>query len=163
MEKNYYSLPTYKFRSEHREIQKHLAHIQTWSNELLQQQADTQLVTMRKIVSFLSEQIKPHAAWEETYLYPLIDKLTSSSKAYAFTSSMQHEHKIISRWIDDLDKNARALRPDPASFVQSTNQLLGIIKAHFEEEDEVLLPIIDQNMTAKDFQRKMQAPPEQLK
>lgn len=160
MEKRHSTRPTDGFRSEHLKIQKHLSHIQTWSGDLRGQQPDEQLDTMRKIASFFAEHIRAHAAWEETSLYPLIDRLTNSANSNPFTSSMRHEHKIISRWIDELNEEAQSTRPDATAFARATDQLLGVIKAHFEEEEEVLLPLIDRAMTTQEFKEEMRAHPD---
>lgn len=155
MNKRHGSRPTDGFRSEHAKIHEHLSQIQNWTGALLQQSADEQIKTMEKIVSFFDSKIKSHAAWEEESLYPLVDKIASPSNN-SFTSSMRHEHKIISRWIDELNEEMHSEGPNALAFTRATDQLLGLIKAHFEEEEEVLLPFIDNSMTAQEFKDEIQ-------
>lgn len=121
MSKRHGSRPTDAVRSEHSKIQKHLTHIQTWSGELPEQDSDQQLDTMRRIASFFSDHIRAHAEQEETSLYPLVDRLTSSSGDSAFTSSMRHEHAIISRWIDELNQELQSTRPNAIVFARATD------------------------------------------
>lgn len=142
--------PSDQFRLGHLEIKKHLAHIEEWTGKLSGSKSAEQRKTMQTIVTFLKEHIKPHAQWEEKKLYPAVDKRACSGPN-PFSASMRYEHRIIERWIAELDKAASAPRPDAQKFSRQSEQLLGLIKAHFEEEEEVLLPILDKSMTAAQF------------
>lgn len=146
--------PSEQFRSEHIEIKKHLAHVEQWTGELSDTAPAEQKKTMQKIVTFFNEHIKPHAEWEERKLYPAVDKRTAKGSE-AFTSTMRYEHRIVGRWIEELDKEAKLKSPDTKSFSRKTDQLLGLIKAHFEEEEEVLLPILDKSMTPAQFKEEI--------
>jgi hypothetical protein len=71
-----------------------------------------------------------------------------------FTATMRREHAIIDRWIEELAVNAGSTAPDVVGFARSADRLFGLIDAHFEEEEEVLLPILDRAYeTADDFER----------
>ena len=93
--------PTAAFRAEHREVQEHLRHVHEWVGALPTQQPPEQRKTAQKIVSFLEKHIKPHAEWEERFLYPVVDKLAGAGPN-AFTSTMRYEHRIVGRWIGEL-------------------------------------------------------------
>jgi hemerythrin-like domain-containing protein len=147
------SRPSDSFRKEHQEIQQHLAHVREWAGMLTTQKADEQRKTARRIVAFFVGHIKPHAEQEERGLYPLVDRLAGGSRP--FTSSMRHEHRIVGRWIGELEKLSSSARPDYTAFARRTDNLLGLISAHFEEEEEVLLPIIDAALTAEQFEQEM--------
>lgn len=113
---------------------------------------ETAEVTMDRAVLFLDEEIRPHATWEELKLYPLLDAMVGGREP--FTASMRREHAIIDRWIEDLAVNAASAAPDVVSFARSADRLLGLIEAHFEEEEAVLLPILERRYeTAEDFER----------
>ena len=43
--------------------------------------------------------------------------------------------------------------PDPFAFAQRANQLIGLLEAHMEVEEQVLLGVIDQTMSAEEFDR----------
>ena len=68
---------------------------------------------------------------------------------------MRYEHKVVNRWIEELERFAEAEKPDVVAFARRTDNLLGLIWAHFEEEEEVLLPILDRTMTTVEFQREI--------
>lgn len=147
-------LPSAQFRTEHVEIKKHLAHVEEWAGKLSATKLEEQKKTMLKIVTFFKEHIKPHAEWEEKKLYPAVDKRASKGTA-AFTTTMRYEHKIVGRWIEGLEKEMSNTSPNTVLFARKTDQLLGLIIAHFEEEEEVLLPILDKSMTAAEFKEEI--------
>lgn len=119
---------TEPFRKEHAEIEEHLG--------------------------FLEGHIAPHARWEERVLYPAVDRRVHEG-APPFTASMRHEHEIVARWINALEREAAKERPDPRAFTRQADALLGLLRAHFEEEEEVLLPILDRAMTSDEYEREI--------
>jgi hemerythrin-like domain-containing protein len=142
---------TAEFRNTHKTELEHLGHVETWSGALAAQSPEEQKQTAAKIIDYFRNGLIKHAEWEETHLYPLIDKLTNSEKN-PFTSTMRHEHKIVVRSIEALEKEAAKPQPDYADFARKTDMLLGLVRAHFELEDEVLLPYIDKSMTREQFE-----------
>jgi len=109
---------------------------------------------MKRVVSFLQEQIEPHAQWEGRVLYPAVDKRAASGPN-AFTASMRYEHRIIGRWIHDLAAESRTETPDALVFARRADNLLGLLWAHLEEEEQVLLPILDATMSQGEFDREI--------
>jgi hemerythrin-like domain-containing protein len=146
--------PTDKFRAEHAEIKIHLSHVEQWAGDLTSQPPPGQKKTMAKIVRFFKEHIRPHAEWEERRLYPAVDKRVGKGTE-VFTSTMRYEHRIVGRWVEDLVKEEKKTAPDAKDFARKTDQLLGLIRAHFEEEEEVLLPILDKSMTPAQFEKEI--------
>lgn len=147
-------LPSEQFRKEHVEIKKHLSQVEQWAGNLSRSKPMEQKKTMLKIATFFKEHIKPHAGWEEEKLYPAVDKRASKG-AEIFTSTMRYEHKIVGRWIEALENEATSKTPNAKVFSRKADQLLGLIIAHFEEEEEVLLPILDKSMTAAEFKKEI--------
>lgn len=146
--------PTEHFRSEHLELKKHLSEVEQWVSDLqVVADASKQKDKLSKITAFFKEHIEPHAEWEERRLYPAVDKRTCTSPG--FTATMRHEHKIVARWISDLQKETSAKSPDLRKFSRKADQLLGLIKAHFEEEEEILLPVLDKSMTPEQFKQEI--------
>lgn len=110
--------------------------------------------TAQKIATFLEKHIKPHAEWEERFLYPVVDKLAGGGPN-VFTSTMRYEHRAVARWIGELRAEADKPKVDAAKFVRRADNLLGLIWAHFEEEEEVLLPFIDKGMSKVQFEHEL--------
>lgn len=146
--------PTAAFRAEHQNVQEHLRHVHEWVGALAAQPPAEQRRTAQKIATFFEDHIKPHAEWEEKFLYPVVDKLAGGGPN-AFTSTMRYEHRIVGRWIGELRAQADSKAMDPAKFARRADNLLGLIWAHFEEEEEVLLPFIDRGMSREQFERAL--------
>ncbi len=146
--------PTATFRAEHREVQEHLRHVHDWVGALPAQGPAEQRKTAQKVVSFFEKHIKPHAEWEERFLYPVVDKLAGGG-ANPFTSTMRFEHRVIDRWIAELRAESTKTKIDVAKFARRTDNLLGLLWAHFEEEEQVLLPFIDKGMSKEQFEREL--------
>lgn len=146
--------PTAAFRGEHKEVLEHLGHVQEWTGKLSAQDPTGRKRTASKVVSFFEQHIKPHAEWEERALYPVVDRLAGGGRN-AFTATMRYEHRVVGRWIAELRAESDKPAVDAAKFTRRTDNLLGLLWAHFEEEEEVLLPLIDKGMTKGQFEREV--------
>jgi hypothetical protein len=96
---------------------------------------------MARVAADLDERLRPHLEWEERTIHPVVDKFACEGPA-AFSASMRYEHQIIYRSIGEL----RGLALDAATvvaFSRRADNLLGVVLAHFELEEEVLFPILD--------------------
>jgi hemerythrin-like domain-containing protein len=149
--------PTAAFRTEHVTKLEHLGHVETWVGALTAQPAAEQKRSAEKVLAFFEQDIKPHAAWEEKALYPVVDRIAGSG-AHPFTSTMRHEHRIVERWIGELRAELEKPKLDAKKFARRADNLLGLLRAHFEEEDEVLLPLIDKAMSKAEFERAVGGP-----
>lgn len=145
---------TESFRKEHEEVQEHLRHIDSMAGSLATSDAAAQKKTASFIAKFLTEHILSHAEWEEQHLYPAVDKRTHAGE-YPFTGSMRYEHTIVSRSIKELGEMAASERLDAVLFARKTDRLLGLIGAHFEEEEQVLLPILDKSTTREELEKEL--------
>ena len=76
---------------------------------------------------------------------------------------IRYEHRIIARWISELEIETRLRYPDERRFTQLNYQLLGLLKAHFEQEELVLLPILDKTMSTEQFNEEIYDSLEEIK
>lgn len=148
--------PTEPFRREHAEIREHLDHLDAELGKLATASPEDRRASMQHVVGFVRQHIQPHAQWEERVLYPAVDRRAASGRN-PFTASMRYEHGIVARWTDELAAMAAASAPDTTAFTRRADNLLGLIRAHFEEEEEVLLPILDRTMSKEQFDREIGA------
>jgi hemerythrin-like domain-containing protein len=148
--------PTEPFRREHAEIKEHLAHLGAELAELGTSSPEQQRAIMQHTVQFFVEHIEPHAAWEERVLYPVVDARAGSGEN-RFTATMRYEHGVVGRWTKELQAIAAQPSPDVKSFTRRAYGLLGLLEAHFEEEEQVLLPILDRTMSKEEFEREIGA------
>jgi len=144
---------TQPFRDEHVEVKKHLDHMAEMIGSLATASSAEKQTIMEKLVAALRSHILPHAEWEEKVLYPAVDRIAGGK--YTFTAAMRHEHEIVERSIALLADQAENPTHDGVVFRRNADQLLGLILAHFEDEEEVLLPILDATMTAEEFEREI--------
>jgi hemerythrin-like domain-containing protein len=147
------SRPTESFREHHAEIREHLNHIDSMAASLSSQSPAEQRRTMQQVVGFLREHIGPHAADEERVLYPVVER--QAGPGSRLTEVPIYEHRIVEKSIGRLDREAAKPTPDAAAFARDTLHLMGLLYAHFEDEEEVLLPVLDRTMTPDQFRREV--------
>jgi hemerythrin superfamily protein len=142
-------LPTQSFRQEHKKLREKMMAVEKKTGTLINQEAKDRKKIQNEIVSFYDSEILHHAEWEEHHLYEKVDE-KSVSGPFSFTTTMRYDHKVIERLIGDLRSES-----DPIRFSRLSDQVLGLVKAHFEKEEEVLLPILDRSMTKSEVDKMM--------
>ncbi len=152
--------PTEPFRTEHAALVEELDAVADRVGKLSSLPANDLAGEMSAIVTFFRDELEVHAGWEERVLYPAVDRRVPTGGLEPFTASMRHDHTVVGRWIGELDTIARSSKPDPRAFSRRADNLLGLVRAHFEAEEDVLLPILDRTMTEEDYQREILAPSE---
>lgn len=145
--------PTKEFRSHHAEILVHLGHVDAMAARLGQETREQQVRTMQSVVGFFKEHIGPHAMDEERVLYPAVRR--RAGEGNRLTEVPIYEHRIVERWIAGLEAEAAKPSPDAAAFAQKAVHLVGLLRAHFEVEEQVLLPVLDATMTPAEFKREV--------
>ncbi|HEY6928242.1 MAG TPA: hemerythrin domain-containing protein [Thermoanaerobaculia bacterium] len=150
------SRPTEPFRREHAQIRAELRQIDRWVDRLPDADAAMQKTIMVQIVRTLKEHVLVHAEWEERVLYPAVDRRAGSGPM-PFTASMRHDHTIAIHQMAEIDTESARPRPDPRWFARRTDQLLGLLLAHLDAEESLLLPILDKSMTAEEYVREIGA------
>ena len=142
---------TEAFRLHHAEIKEHLSHIDAMAAALAGQSPDEQRATMKQVVTFLKEHIGPHAADEERVLYPVVERHAGTQSK--LTAVPIYEHRIVERSMGALEREAGKPAPDAVVFARDAMHLMGLLHGHFEIEEQVLLPVLDQTMTPEQFTR----------
>lgn len=155
-----FSLASHSFRLEHAEFKQLFGHLDAMVGALATASPHEQAAHMARVVAFLTDHLKGHAEWEERVLYRVVDREAGGREP--FTASMRHEHAIIRRWVAELAAEAAQKAPDARAFARRADKLLGLLTAHMKEEEEVLLPVLDRNMTAEQFQREVINDPREL-
>jgi iron-sulfur cluster repair protein YtfE (RIC family) len=124
---------------------------------LAAQPLEMRSAAMHQVVDELDERLLPHLDWEERTIHPVVDKFACEGPA-AFSASMRYEHRIIRRGIDDLRERA-ADAGAVVAFSRRADNLLGVILAHFELEEEVLFPILDRALRGTSLTPIIAPPP----
>ena len=60
------------------------------------------------------------------------------------TRPMNLEHQIMRRWIDEMARLADGSMPDHHAFTRRGERLPGLIEAHFEVDETILYPVLDE-------------------
>lgn len=109
-----------------------------WNGELGKQAPVEQAQTMKRIVGFFAQHLAPHAKWEEAHLY------VGRSPRRRRPEPVRRRCASSTGRSSGGSASCEALRgsaPDAVAFARRTDQLLGLVTAHFEAEEEVLLPV----------------------
>ncbi len=108
--------------------------------------------TIDGVYDFLAYHLIPHAQAEDAALYPAVQKALGSAGA---TATMSRDHVEVGRYIDELKtyKTRLAERPLTAVEIKELRRVLygtyALLKVHFAKEEEVYLPILEKQLTAK--------------
>lgn len=150
---------TEPLRSEHQDLWPHLAALGGVATELDDWSEHT-AGRLAEVVAFLRSHLIPHATAEEAVLYPKVEALLGAPGA---TATMAADHvEIVSR-IDELDRLVAAVgpeRPDAETVERLRRRLYGldaILALHFAKEEDVLLPVLDERLTAEEAQDMFRA------
>jgi iron-sulfur cluster repair protein YtfE (RIC family) len=145
-------LATARLREARQEIRARLSEIAARAGRLPSLPLDERDRERRALVDALDEALRPHLEWEERAVHPIVDRLACEGPA-TFSACMRYEHEIIHRWSGELAKPAPG--EDATGFVRRLDNLLGVLAAHFELEEEVLFPILDRAFTPHGFDRAL--------
>jgi hemerythrin-like domain-containing protein len=142
--------PTRPVRHEHAQLQRRLEHLAEQAGNLLRG-GPAPRRTAQGVVDLLKEHVLDHAHTEQRTLYPAVDAFVGCEPV--FTSSMRHDQRVIERWIGRLESALSADPFDAVAFARRVDRLLGLLEAHFEKEEHVLLPILEANRTPGEVHR----------
>lgn len=134
--------PTAALRGARAHLRQALARIADRVGAVRDLPAEVRTPAMEHVIDELSARLRPHLQWEERTIHPIVDRFACEGPA-VFSTSMRYEHAIIYRALDEL----RAQASDAAAvvaFTRRADNLLGVVLAHLELEEEVLFPILDQ-------------------
>jgi len=142
--------PTEPLRAEHRDLLPRIEALDAAAFDLDRSSSNEVEGHLRDVVSFLREHLLPHAHAEEAVLYPAVEQAMGAPNA---TATMRADHTEISLRVDRLAHTADRIAtewPDESLRHDIARQLIGlaaILALHFQKEEEVLLPVLDQTLS----------------
>jgi hemerythrin-like domain-containing protein len=153
--------PTEAFRAHHAEIKNKLddaaANAMALSSATPEEVGDL----YHRIVHFFHYELIPHAVAEERVLYAAADRLVPTAHGRRYTDALRYEHTAIARQVQALhDAMQRDDRSPEAidEFQRRALELVGLIDAHFGVEENVVLTVFDEQMSAEEFDREVVQP-----
>jgi iron-sulfur cluster repair protein YtfE (RIC family) len=141
-------------RIEHRRLVPKVDDLRLAAAGLRDRNVDAALARVDKALSFLHDELLPHARAEEDGLYPAVEKALGSPRV---TETMRRDHVEIGRMSDALRYLRAHLADAPRSeTVEALRRLLyglhAVVMLHFAKEEEIYLPVLDQNLTRDDLE-----------
>jgi hemerythrin-like domain-containing protein len=155
------SIITQPLREEHRELLKNLEMLRVTADSITEiNLTPSTLSGIDKIFEFLVHSVIPHALAEDKALYPVIQKITRSPH---FTETMSHDHMVMS----NLTRELSFLRTHISGFSVTKDLVLSLrrvlyglyllVKVHIDGEEEVYLPLLEENLKPEEFKSMMEA------
>lgn len=130
---------------EHEELVAGIDRIHELAEELAGLPADRTSATVAKVLRWVDETLKPHMAWEESWLCPQIDDRAQPSWV---TRLVQFDHRQIAHQADRLRTHPSHLDGGPTreTVTQMFRDLLGLetlLRANLEREEHFLMPLLE--------------------
>jgi len=134
------------FEDEHRRIRAGVAVLQQALVDADRLGRLDALERLTRVVIWLRRDLLPHAAWEEAWLYPRLDRATGSPWT---TRALRIEHQQIRELATNLDREFDELNGHwnqhiVIELVAALARLEALITAHLVQEDRFVLPLLDE-------------------
>ena len=132
--------------NEHRRIRAGLAALQQTLADADRLGRLDAIERLTRVVIWIRRDLLPHAAWEDAWLYPRLDRETGSPWT---TRALRTEHQQIrelagalDREFDDLNEhwNQRTV----IEYVAKLARLEAVISSHLAQEERFVLPLLDE-------------------
>lgn len=103
-------------------------------------------IVLLDVLDWFETVVEPHAAWEEGWLYPELDRLAGTPWA---TRLMRYEHHQIRHVVARLESDRDLLRHEPnhdeaVALLGDLFALEALLRSHVEREERFLLPLLDE-------------------
>ncbi len=111
-------------------------------------------------LGFLETEVRAHNEWEETHLFPSLE-LTMGPNGP--TGCMRDEHQALWGRYHRLEPLRLAMRKgsasasDRAEAARIASEIVDLLRAHIEKENEVLFPMARRMLRPADFVRMREA------
>jgi uncharacterized protein (DUF2249 family) len=111
------------------------------------------------LVTFLKQDLLPHALGEEDHMYPAVDTLL---KSYGKpTATMSVDHEFIENYICQIEQTTQALTAAgegerlglETTLRRLAGQLEAILRLHLEKEERIYLPLFERYLPEAEQQR----------
>jgi iron-sulfur cluster repair protein YtfE (RIC family) len=109
------------------------------------------VLQVRDVLAWFERELEPHLAWEETWLYPELDTVAGTPWA---TRAMRLDHAQVRAGMqrlrdDELDAVHDHTRAVDERIRCRLFALEALVRAHFEREEQLLLPLLDEARGAR--------------
>lgn len=132
---------------EHEELKPGVDRIHGAACDLASLPADQMSVRVAAVLHWVERTLKPHMAWEESWLYPQIDDRARTPWA---TRLIRYDHQQILQLAERLGSDRVHLEHGPGHEASMDARcdlfaLEALVRAHVDREERFLLPLLDQD------------------
>ena len=136
---------------EHLEVARGLALINQAACDVRTRQPLATAHAIRALLAWSRDTLEPHIGWEESWLYPQIDRLTGTPWA---TRAARLDHRQIRELAASLkqDEVATLHSIGPAAADEARARLFAfeaLLRAHIDREEQLLLPVLSEGPARK--------------
>ena len=155
--------PADQLRKEHARMGEEIAGICILLNDLRPGDGEKKPALLRA-AGYLESQALPHAEAEDCFMYPEVARLMGCHQA---TATMTMDHRFISNHVRALrgeidaafSPSGRGLDAEAgARILAPAYRLDGLLRAHFEKEESIFLPLLETKMTPEEIRRRVLDP-----
>lgn len=130
---------------EHRDLANGLAHIAETVERCTELSSEQLWARLHHALGWLAHDLRPHLVWEDTMLYPQLDRLAGTPWA---TKTARFEHRQIETLIAALESDSarwlgHATQRTNADAVAHLSAIRAVIAMHVEVEERLLLPLLE--------------------
>jgi len=128
---------------EHQELRTAVGWIHELAEGLSRQPADQRSESVRRVLHWVDVDLKPHMAWEESWLFPNIDE---SATPHWATALVRFDHRQIVAQGERLRADCAYEDPVRSSgvsrLVADLAGLEALLRAHIEREERFVVPLL---------------------
>lgn len=129
---------------EHEELAAGIDRIHELGEEMAQLPVDRRAAGIRWVLHWIDADLKPHMAWEESWLFPQIDVRARTPWA---TRVIRFDHQQIAAQAERLHAHAEGgghlPSHDTVTVVADLSGLEALLRANVEREERFLLPLLE--------------------
>ena len=128
---------------EHDELAVGIDRIHELGEELATLPVDQMAVGVHRVLKWIDTDVKPHMAWEESWLFPQVDARTRTTWA---TRLVRFDHQQIAAQVERLHAHcahgSHFPPHDVVTLVADLSGLEALLRANVEREEWLLLPLL---------------------
>jgi hemerythrin-like domain-containing protein len=145
---------TQRLREEHAHLAPHIDALRLAGDGVGRLEPEALRRVVEQSYDFLAHHLIPHAEAEERGLYPAVQRAVGVAE---ITATMTRDHVEVRTLTDELGRYREELAHDAPLEPSLANGLRRVlyglhhlVKVHFAKEEEVYLPILEQNLSEAD-------------
>ncbi len=117
-------------------------------------------IALLDILDWVDRVLEPHAAWEDSWLYPAIDRQAGTPWATKLMAFEHHQMRQIAQRIarDRTLLSHELTREQTGELRGRLFSLEALLRAHLEREERFLIPLLDEPVPGSSLGRTLVSP-----